>query len=400
MNAAALVPAIRGAKLGRGHRLPRTGIAIALLVFVTTLATMLAGGGASSSTLSSGALGWRAARAVLEHEGVEVLLLDRPPEELVLPPATPSPGNAESADATAAAPTLVVGLPFQHAGPSWDVAPFHQTLRRGGRVVVGYSGDVLSFAEDQVMTGFGIELRQRNRELPLDPFAARRLLRRGEEHTASAPGLAPIVTPFSGFVPDAPAGAQVLYRDADGLPIAFRFAFLGGTVWVLPASALANAYLDNPGNLELLLTLRDQLGDVWWFDEYHHGLVGAGVTSEADSYRLNRSRTVDLMLIQGLLAYVLSALALGWRFGPPWPSQPSVEDSHRELLLGLGRVHHRLGHHRDAARALVQRVTDYDPKLPATLSTSEQLEKRLATMDAKGFVTLAAELSRQPAAQD
>lgn len=377
-----------------GGRNTRSAIVVVLLVaLITAVAIVSSSNSASSSINSVGPLGWRASAAILEHEGVHTVSLDAPLAELEA--ASEGPSENAASQPSREQPTLVLGLPFQYAAASWDAQPYYRALRRGGTVVVAYAGNVLSLEESSVLDSFGLSLQPRNTKLPINPFAARRVLRRGERYASSEPDRAPLVAPILSFVPTAPSNATLLYEDRDQLPVAFSFRYLAGDVWVIPATALANAYIENAGNLELLLGMRDALGSTWWFDELHHGLVG-NTDSESEAVSATRRRTVDLILLHSLLIYVLAAIAIGWRFGPPWPKQPSVEDSHRDLLIGMGQVHHSLGHHRDAARALVERIADYDPRIPIP----DAVEERLASLDAKGFVALAAELSLRAESPD
>jgi hypothetical protein len=256
-------------------------------------------------------------------------------------------------------------------------------LRRGGNLIVAYSGNLLDRGEAAVLGAFGIDLAARPTELPLAPLAARRALREGERHRRADGSGPPLRTPWLDFVPTAPSDAEALFVDDQGVAIAFRFQDQGGDVWVLPAAALANGYLENEANLGLLLGLEERLGRRWLFDEHHHGLIAEGTARASGT-----GASIDRFLMQAGLVYLLVLLALGWRFGPAWPSLPEVEDSHRELLLGIGELHHRLGHHRDAARALVERATEYDRRIKAPAD----LERRLAGMDGAGLVALAREI--------
>ena len=107
-----------------------------------------------------------------------------------------------------------------------------------------------------------------------------------------------------------------------------------------------------------------------------------------------QSRVLDLALVQLLALYALVAVTLGRRFGPPWREPPVVVGSTAGFFLGLGALHHRLGHHAEAARRLVARSQELDRnlRLPA------ELERRAAAgVDAAGLVEIARDVAtRRP----
>ena len=63
------------------------------------------------------------------------------------------------------------------------------------------------------------------------------------------------------------------------------------------------------------------------------------------------------------------------------------------FLLGLGALHHRLGHHAEAARRLLERVRelDRDADFPA------ELDRRAAAAGPRELVALAREVARRRA---
>jgi hypothetical protein len=59
--------------------------------------------------------------------------------------------------------------------------------------------------------------------------------------------------------------------------------------------------------------------------------------------------------------YLVALWTLSRRFGPAWSEPPAVTGTTGSFLLGLGALHHRLGHHREAAERLLERVRELDP---------------------------------------
>jgi hypothetical protein len=68
-------------------------------------------------------------------------------------------------------------------------------------------------------------------------------------------------------------------------------------------------------------------------------------------------------------------MTLSRRFGAAWREPPVVTGSVASFLLGLGALHHRLSHHGDAARRLLERSRELFPDLPLP----EELARRAAT---------------------
>jgi hypothetical protein len=167
-------------------------------------------------------------------------------------------------------------------------------------------------------------------------------------------------------VPAAPDGAEVLLRETDsGSAVAFRFASGGGDVYVLPAEALANGRITQPGHVDLLETLRTRLGAEWTFDEYRHGLAAAESGEQASALQ-----ALDLYLLHVAFAYALALAALARRFGPAWREPAVITGSTARFLTGLGSLHHRLGHHDAAAALLVRRAQEWDPRLALDAAAS------------------------------
>ena len=142
----------------------------------------------------------------------------------------------------------------------------------------------------------------------------------------------------------------MLYRGGErNEPVVFHWRRRGGRVWVLPAELLANGRLLEAGNGDLLASLRAWLGPRWTFDEFHHGWEDPEALPERSYFGW------DLFIAHLALIYLLGLLALGRPFGPPWREAPAVMGSTGSFLKNLGALHHKLGHHGEAARLLVER---------------------------------------------
>jgi hypothetical protein len=186
-------------------------------------------------------------------------------------------------------------------------------------------------------------------------------------------------------VPRAPDGARVLYRAQGRWPAVFDVKVGDGRVIVLPAEALSNARLFQPGNADLLETLSGALVEPWWFDEYHHGLSMPTPGSAPPS-----TLAFDVAALHLVLLYVLAVAALARRFGPAWAEPPALAGSTGTFLLGLGALHHRLGHHQAAARLLLDRVRQFD----RSWSPSPDMVRAAHAADADALVELAREVAR------
>ena len=128
-------------------------------------------------------------------------------------------------------------------------------------------------------------------------------------------------------------------------------------LWI-PADALSNARLGNPGNADLLESLRVSLGPAIVFDEYHHALVSPEAVP-----RSGAGASLDALLIELLGLYLLAAWALGRRFGPSWREPPEIASSTSAFLLGLGALHRRLRHASPAALRLIDEAEIYDHRV-------------------------------------
>lgn len=318
-----------------------SAVGLAVLGFVAYLA--LGSSGAGPSMLSAGPRGWIVAREYLAARGVELEM----------------PRSLEGEELGSFDGTLLTAFPWSPRGAASRSA-FQEHLRRGGTLAIGYSGEAEFLGpEPLLLESLGSSLQRKRARPPLAPWHWHRHESETWELQASKAGGRPVVIGALTTVPQPPEEAVVLYSAQVGgskVPVVFSFPSKTGTVLVFPAEAISNGRLLQPGNADLLEDLRRWLGDRWVVDELAHGLEP--LTSPAlRSYRL----TYDLFLGHLLLLYLLAVLRLGRRFGRPWRETPARVGSAATFLLGLGGLHHRLGHHQEAAHRLLQRVKKLDP---------------------------------------
>jgi hypothetical protein len=352
------------------------GASLFLLLCIGLVLLLSRPGEARGSVLSRSPNGWLAARRYLEARGTRVKLLDGPFEGF------------------AGKGVLVSAFPWQggfSAGFLADTGDqLEEHLRRGGDLVLAYSGQADNPGELVAFQGLGMPLEE-TRKVVLNPIHWRRFAR--EEWDLVPPGNpggggGPVriwAPRWSPEISKLPKQAQVLLRSPGGQPAAVMLPRYRGRIWLLPADALANARLGNPGNADLLETLRQRLGADWTFDEYHHGLAARRPVEAAEL-----GRTLDLILLHLAVLYVVALLTLSRRFGPAWSEPPVVAGSAGSFLLGLGALHNRLGHHGEAARRLLERARELDRNLllPA------EFDRRVESAGPRDLVQLARDVVR------
>jgi hypothetical protein len=344
------------------------GTALFVLACVGVTLFLSRPGEARGSVLSRGPNGWLAARKYLEARGARVALLDGPLDRFQ--------GRG----------VLISSFPWQNGLSAEAGERLEEHLRRGGSLVLAYSGEAANPGEQLALEALGLPLAEA-RKVVLNPLRWRRFARE-EWHLLPAGELAGVegVRIWAPrFSPEIPHGAEVILRSPAGRPAGAILKRYRGRIWLLPADALANARLENPGNAGLLETLRRRLGDDWTFDEYHHGLIARRPVESAAL-----GRTLDLILLHLAILYVVTLLTLSRRFGPAWSEPPVVAGSAGSFLLGLGALHNRLGHHAEAARRLLERARELDRNLvlPA------DLDHRAAGAGARELVELARVVAR------
>ena len=328
---------------------------------------------AGASALSASPEGWLAARTYLERRGSRVSLLD-------------SPLDKESGSGA-----LVLTLPWQAFPPSEEHDALRRRLSSGGSIVFAYSGLEKGIGDRFVGESLGLSFDKARGDPPLSPrlwwaFVSEDWRLEPETAFTRSAAVPAVVIRALDEIPKAPPGAQVLYRTPAGAAAVFVFARGRGQVVVLPAEALANARLGNAGNADLLESLRASLPAEVSFDEYHHGLVSPEAAADAGS-----APSLDLLLIELLLLYLLCAWALGRRFGPSWEEPPQIASSTSAFLLGLGGLHRKLRHSSHAALRLIDGAQSYDPRV------SIPNEFRGAAFDASEstFLEIAKTVARQ-----
>ena len=343
---------------------------VAVLVVLTGI--LLGGGeGAVSSVLSRDARGWLAAHRYLVGRGTEVRVRDRP--------------LTTGIDSS----VLVLAFPWQHAITDGETEALGDFLRRGGTVLLAYSGEIGHFREEQVLEALQLLSSEVRSAPPLSPLSWWR--HHGEtwnlepaEEWAGWPHLA--VSAYRG-APEAPPAARILYRLPSGPALIFDYPLHRGRVVVLPAEVLANAWLGEAGNVDFLESLRGWLVGDWSFDEYHHGLVAVDRVDAESSTRF----AWDLFVGHLALIYLLGFVALGRRFGPVWREAPVASGSATSFLRGLGALHRQMAHHTEAAGLLVERVRSYFPGL----SLDVEIDRRAAEVASdQDLVGLARDVAR------
>ncbi|MEM1176727.1 MAG: DUF4350 domain-containing protein [Acidobacteriota bacterium] len=341
--------------------------------------------GAVSSALSKESGGWWALRAYLEAQGVEVELLDAPLGTVL------DEREAQPSDRDEPA-VLVLALPWQRrADPEFE-RQLRRHLRGGGRVLLAYDGAeesaTRSFLFDMLGLSPEFELRS---EPPLTPRAWWRYQQ--ETFTLKPADGAPqrrLEIPAFYTAPTVPLDAEVLYTTArSSEPVIFEVERHGGLIWALPAAFFANAHLAEYDHIELVALARERLGDRWLFDEYHHGLL------RPELAEAGRNRYAwDLFIGHLLLIYALALLALGRRFGPTWREETLRTGSASDFLRSLGVLHHQLGHHRDAARRLLERTRQLAPGLELPSGPGEAFDPE-AVDDGASLTEYAARLAER-----
>ncbi|HXO41557.1 MAG TPA: hypothetical protein VN999_08925, partial [Thermoanaerobaculia bacterium] len=362
--------------MGPARRLWRWVVVAALFLVTAAVTVVLLGGrgGSRGSTISRGPGGWLAARRYLQARGARVTLISEPlaryvQEQSVEPGGPGEPGGSlgrgsRSARGEPGQPTALLP-PRRQAGPGvlalvfpWQALPagdleepIEAHLGRGGDVVLAYSGEAAG--AERLLDAWRWD---RAGEVPLAPWQWWSFTHR-EWQLRPAPGAVggggrPLRVWAPRALPQLGPAATVLFTTPEGKPAVAVYRYHGGRVVVLPADALSNARLGEAGNADLLETLLRNLGPRWAFDEIHHGLV------TAPSAQGPLGRAADLLLAHLVLLYLLVVLALARRQGPAWREPATVTGSAATFLLGMGALHHRLGHHAEAARLLLRRARE------------------------------------------
>ena len=345
---------------------------VAAILGVVLIGVFLGGrGGAVSSALSRDARGWLAAQRYLAGRGTEIELRDRP------------------LAAGIEARVLVLAFPWQQAIAGGEIQALGEFLRRGGTVLLAYSGETGEPREERVLEALQLVTAEVRPPPPLSPRAWWRYRNASWslEPEAAWRGWPVLALDALRGAPEAPPPARVLYRSPAGAPLIFDYQLHRGRVVVLPAGVLANAWLGEAGNVDFLESLRGWLDGAWSFDEYHHGLVAADAEAADPGSRF----AWDLFVGHLALIYLLGLLALGRRFGPAWREAPVASGSAASFLRGLGALHRKMAHHRDAAGLLIERARSYVPGV----TLDAEVERRAAAVAGdRDLVAVAREVTR------
>jgi hypothetical protein len=321
------------------RRLLALGAALTVVMAVAAALLLGTAGPAESSSLSRASGGWLAARRYLEERGTPVALIDHSLEE--------PPGEG----------VLVLAFPWQSFAFDDVTDAVERHLRGGGVVLLAYA-ERSDATQSAVLAGLGLGWEERRPRPPLGPRRWRAYAAEEWSLTPAEAGARNVRVAARRYVPALPAHGEVLLRDAQGRAVAFAFPRRRGRVVALPADVFANARVTRPGNADFLESLRQDLRGAWLFDEFHHGLRAASGPAQAGPQHV-----FLLYVLQIALVYALCALAVVRRFGPAWQESRVASGSAATFLVGLGALHDRLGHHPAAARLLVERARELDPRL-------------------------------------
>jgi len=324
--------------------LKKLGWLAALVAGICLLAILFAprSGSAGPSSLSASKSGWAAARRYLELE------------------ACRSSSNGRPLSSAHLEGTLVIALPEDGLRETEDLAAMVRHVRAGGDILLAFSGERPRPGERSLFDSLGLKLQQVRGDPPLSPARWYRYVTavwdlQAEEEPET---VRPVRVHAPRWIPSARGSAQVLYRGPEKEPMVFLFRFGRGRVVVVPADALSNSRLSNPGNADLLESLRASLGPQLVFDEYTHGYSTPGVERGISPFPF------DLLVAQLGLLYLLAVLALSWGFGATWKQTAPRTGSTASFLTGLASRHRQLKHFRRAAELLLSRVRQLDPSIP------------------------------------
>ena len=348
---------------------------IALLGAVLVLASLgglwLAGrGGAGGPTTHSAAPdGWLGAYLYLGQAGAE-------------------PRRREEAAVPGGEDTFVVGFPWSAHGLDVPRPEVEDHLRRGGALLVGYSGGLRPGpGEIRFLGSLGVTIGDSGGRPPVLPWRWWRWARRDRilRPAEAAPGGSLSTGPLR-WRPVPPGGAEPWYLGEDGETVVALWREGRGRVVLFPAELLSNRRLGDPVHRSFLESLRQAHPGRWSFDEYHHGW---SEVREAGSAGGASRRAWDRLLLQLALIYGVGAWALAWRMGPPWPPEPETAGGSGEFLRRLGRLHRELDHAPEAARRLLDRARTLDPRI----RISEDQRRRAETADDETLLALGREIA-------
>ncbi len=277
--------------------------------------------------------------------------------------------------------TLLMAFPASGTRPRPELLAAARWVRGGGTLVLLYGGG--SRWEADVLELFQVRVKGIP---PLEELNPVRWWREaGKPWALTGPGLeqpALLTRPRNCLLPG--KEDTRLLEDGEGRTFGLSRPYGRGLLVVLPAEVLANQRLLHGGNADLLEFLRRRLPAPVHFDELIHGL---GTVPQAAR---EGTPMADALLAQILLLYLATLLALGWRMGPSWPEERPSGGAVSGLLLRLGAAHRRMGHHADAARAMVLRAA----RLHGWDTPPQDLLEAAGSARGRRLVALAARLAR------
>lgn len=248
---------------------------------------------------------------------------------------------------------LVLAFPASGSLSERNLLELRRRLHQGGVLLLLYSISAQSSAEKELFDRLDLSATQVSEDASLNFL---RWWRKEKTPTKiKAPNLkAAVLISRPRLALSAHPEDEILLEDPENHQIFGLIRKIGkGSVFLLPSEALANQRLLRGGNLDFLEKLRTRLPPDLSFDEELHGLSKPRAMNEEER------GMADALLGHLFLIYLLGLLALGRRMGPAWPTQPRALNSVSGLLLRLGAVHRRMGHHADAAAAMLRRATEY-----------------------------------------
>ncbi|NOZ95341.1 MAG: hypothetical protein GXP47_11495 [Acidobacteria bacterium] len=283
--------------------------------------------------------------------------------------------------------SLVVAFPATGRPRRAGLLRLKRWISGGGTLVVLFDHTFPGVAQKETLEALGVATRPIWRREELNPFRWWTRVRR-PWRLSSPVANTPIVLSSEARVALKPhAGDVILLEEPKHNAVLGLARTVGrGRLVILPSEVLSNGRLLEGGNADLLEWLGRRLPspDVA-FDEGIHGL-GAPAKRGAEGTPM-----ADALLAQLALLYLLAIVALARRQGPPWPEEAVRGSSVGGLLLRLGAVHRRMGHHADAARVMVERAAAFGgwDSVPADL---QEIPPRL---DGPGLIRLAQRVARR-----
>lgn len=286
--------------------------------------------------------------------------------------------------------SLVVAFPATGRPRRAGLLRLNRWVSRGGTLVVLFDHSFPGFAQRDTLESLGVATRSIRRREELNPFRWWKRARTPWRLNSPVANTPIVLSSQARVVLKPQAGDVILLKEPKYNAVLGLARIVGrGRLVILPSEVLSNARLLEGGNADLLEWLGRRLPSAGFvaFDEGIHGL---GVPAKRSA---EGTPMADALLAQLALIYLLAIVALARRQGPPWPEETARGGSVGGLLLRLGAVHRRMGHHADAARVMVERAVAFGgwDGVPADL---REIPPRL---DGPGLIRLAQRVARRQA---